>query len=97
MEKRVQKTGRLEEREPPIHSVHLNDRIAGGQDNHTIVSVLRPRMRVERTKDLEPDDPSKKPEAHYRIILTFRLQVEIRGFDKRFLLTSSKWQRSTNV
>jgi hypothetical protein len=64
------------------HCVHLQERVDGARGNYTTVSVLDPFMRIERTKALWSEDPSKDPEAKYRIVLTFRLQVEIIDFDR---------------
>ena len=72
-----------------VRHIHLHENIAGGRGQYTTISVLEPGIRVERSKRLPSEDPSKRwqpkyDEEHYRIILTFKLQAEIIGFDHGF-------------
>lgn len=65
-----------------IRWVKLDEKIGWAHGRYTVVNILKPSLRVERTPHHLARDPSKKRrEAFYRIILSFRLQVDIAGFD----------------
>jgi len=80
-----------------LYTVSLRDGIAGGRGHYTDLSILDPSIRIERSAKKSPRDPVEKKdkskhEEHYRVILSFKLQVRITGFDHQFVQAIVCWQ-----
>lgn len=62
--------------------IPIEEKVGWSQGRYTVVNILKPSLRVERTPLHMPIDPAKKDREDFlRIILTFKLQVDIAGFD----------------
>ncbi|KAK4214699.1 hypothetical protein QBC37DRAFT_386979 [Rhypophila decipiens] len=65
-----------------IRWTDMEEKVGWYHGRYTVVNILKPSLRIERTPRHKNRDPSiKKREAFYRVILCFKLQVDIAGFD----------------
>ncbi|KAM7183959.1 hypothetical protein V8F33_013275 [Rhypophila sp. PSN 637] len=66
-----------------IRWTYMDEKVGWSHGRYTVVNILKPFLRIERTPRHKNRDPSiKKREAFYRVRLCFKLQVDIAGFDE---------------
>ena len=67
-----------------IHPLNLKDNPASGKGQYTTSGILEPGIRIERTDNTGPERQVDASRGHYRIVLTFILEIGIVGFSQRF-------------
>ncbi|KAK5652417.1 hypothetical protein OQA88_10459 [Cercophora sp. LCS_1] len=69
-----------------VERYYLREKVAGGWEKYTAISVLDPGVRIERSAPkptTKRDGTQEKSEEHYRISLNFKLQVTMSKFDQQ--------------